>query len=81
MRYFNGLEVNVGDKVTLGNEVSGEVVCSIDSNEFSPQFPRAEWDYLKQGVLVNFSKYGLIHYAQPEPDLCFVERAASKVEK
>lgn len=81
MRYLNGEEAHLGDKVALGNSAEGEIVCSIDTDEFSSEYPKAHWQYLSRGVLVNFSKFGLIHYEKTEPGLRFVQRVSSRVEK
>lgn len=81
MKYSSGEVANLGDKVALGDGASGEVVCSLDTGEFSSHFPRTEWAYLKRGVLINFPKYGLIHYQISEPDLELLERTPTRVEK
>lgn len=75
MNYVNGEQVRLGDRVKLGDDNGGIVVCSIDTGEFSSAFPRAEWDYLARGVLIEFPRYGLIHYTEAEPGLALVERA------
>lgn len=77
MKYSSGQEVRLGDKVKLGDDSGGVVVCSIDTDEYTPEYPKTQWAYLKQGVMVNFPKYGLIHYEQAEADLELVERAAA----
>jgi hypothetical protein len=64
----------IGDCVRLGGD-EGIVACSIDTGEFSVAHPEALWGYLKKGVIVEFPKYGLIHYAQAEPDLRLIARA------
>ena len=76
MKYPDGQDVKLGDKVKLGQDRNGVVVCSIDTDEYSPDCPRAEWEHLKQGVLIRFPAYGLIHYEAAEPDLELIERAA-----
>jgi hypothetical protein len=43
--------------------------------EYSAEHPQAQWGCLKKGVVVNFPKYGLIHYEEPEPDLQLIGRA------
>lgn len=67
MKYPDGQEAKLGDKVTLGNDEPGTVVCSIDSGEYTSSFPEQEWSYLKQGILVDFTCYGIIHYKKPTP--------------
>lgn len=75
MKYPDGQDVKLGDRVKLGKDDNGVVVCSIDSNEYSELAPAAQWSYLKRGVMIKFPTYGLIHYEAPEPDLELVERA------
>ena len=75
MKYSSGQEVRLGDKVKLGDDSDGVVVCSIDKDEYSSGFPRAQWEYLVRGVLVKFPKFGVIYYEQAEPDLELLARA------
>lgn len=76
MRYSNGQEARLGDKVKLGDGSEGVVVCSIDTDEYTPDYPKDQWEYLKRGVLVNFPTLGVVHYEQAEADLELVERSA-----
>lgn len=78
MKYSDGQEVKLGDKVKLGQDEDGLVVCSIDDAEYSDDYGKAQWGYLKKGVMINFPSYGLIHYEEPEPDLQLMARAQSK---
>ena len=75
MRYADRQEVWLGDRVALGEDRDGVVVCSIDSGQGGPGYPVAEWAYLEHGALVKFPRYGLIHYSEPEEDLVLIERA------
>ena len=77
MKYVDGQEAKLGDKVRLSDGADGVIVCSIDTDEYSPAYPKAQWDYLKRGVMVSFEKYGVIHYEQPEPGMELIARAAS----
>ena len=77
MKYADGQEARLGDKVRLGDGAEGLVVCSIDTGEYSPAYPKAQWDYLQLGVMVSFEKYGVVHYEQPDPDLELIARAAA----
>jgi hypothetical protein len=61
MLYRNGKRVKVGDRVRMVGDV-GTVVCSIDDAEYSEEYTRSDWGSLKKGVLINFPKFGLIHY-------------------
>jgi len=75
MKYADGQEVRLGDRVKLGQDDGGVVVASIDTNEYSGEHSEAQWGYLKKGVMIKFPLHGLIHYDEPEPDLQLVKRA------
>lgn len=75
MKYADGQDVKLGDHVKLGADDQGLVVASIDTDEYSERHPRAQWAYLKKGVMIEFPTYGLIHYEQAEPGLQLLERA------
>lgn len=76
MKYPDGQEVRLGDRVKLGENGGGIVVASMDGGEYSETHPAAQWAYLKKGVMIEFPKHGLIHYEAPEPDLQLIERAS-----
>jgi hypothetical protein len=78
MLYPNGSVVHLGDVVKIGKNVSGRVVCSIDTDEYSVEFPREEWAYLERGVLISSPELGLAHYSDPAEDLELVRRAAQE---
>lgn len=75
MRYPDGQEVRLGDRVKLGEDEGGIVVCSIDTSEYTEEHSETQWGYLKKGVKINFPRYGLIHYEEPDEDLVLVARA------
>jgi len=62
MKYLDGTDIRLGDIVELSDGATGIVVCSVDTLEYSQDYPEKEWSYLEKGVLVDFKKYGLIHY-------------------
>jgi hypothetical protein len=78
MKYPDGQEVLLGDRVQLGEDDAGIVVCNIDGKEYTEENPKAQWDYLKKGVMINFPKFGLIHYEEPEEDLELICRSKSE---
>jgi hypothetical protein len=75
MKYSSGEEAMLGDRVAIGRWSTGVVVCSIDRNEYSKNYPREHWSYLKRGVLVLTEAAGLIHYEDAEPDMELIARA------
>lgn len=78
MKYSDGKKVRLGDKVKLGKDENGIVVCSIDDDEYSDGYPKEQWGYLEKGVMINFPSYGLIHYKEPESDLKLLAREDNK---
>lgn len=80
MKYPSGEIARVGDVVRLWYggpetaEAEGEVVCSIDTDEYSSQYPRDEWAYLGSGILVLSPQAGLIHYKEPETNMTLLRR-------
>ncbi len=79
MRYRDGQEIHLGDRVNLGGGASGSVVCSIDTGEFTPEFTAEDWSYLQRGVLVESPQLGLIHYPEDTAELTLLNRAPMEV--
>ena len=77
MKYPDGQDVRLGDRVKLGEDDGGVVVVSLDTDEYGDGYPSAQWEYLKRGVMIEFPRYGLIHYEEPEEDLELIARAHS----
>jgi hypothetical protein len=75
MQYADGQDIKLGDKVKMGSD-RGVVVISVDTGEFSDQFPEVAWGYLQSGVLIAFKKYGLMHIEDVDEDLQLVSRHA-----
>lgn len=64
-----GKIIRLGDRVTLGGGVDGVVVFSIDTGEFSPSFPRDEWEYLGLGIMVQTKQTGLVHIEENDGEV------------
>ena len=67
MKYPDGQIAHLGDRVRLWSGVEGTVVCSLDTQEVSDQYPVDQWRYLKNGVPIHSTQTGLIHYLDSEP--------------
>ena len=74
MKYSDGKEVIIGDQARLDGDEGGIVVCSIDRNEYTSKHSKETWRHLKKGVVIEFPKYGLIHFEKPDSDLLLVKR-------
>ena len=74
VRYHGGTEVKLGDIVSLDGK-RGRVVCVFDEELYASGYPKADWDHLGTGVLIDFIGFGPVHYEDgPEDDICFVGR-------
>jgi hypothetical protein len=68
MKYPNGQDVRIGDRVKLWDDQPGTVVCSIETEDFSQEYPKAEWGYLKQGIIVKTDSGEVFHYTEADED-------------
>lgn len=74
MMYPDGQTARLGDRVCLGADIYGILVCSIDTSEYSEEYSRDDWVHLNGGVLILFEALGLIHYSAPEQNLRLISR-------
>jgi len=74
MRYPDGQEVHLGDRMELWDGGEGLVVCSIDTQEYSRDYPKEHWAYLDRGVLILSEKIGLVHCLEPEGEMRLLAR-------
>ena len=74
MKYLDNTEIMLGDIVVLDDGSKGVVVCSLDNEGYSKSYSKEEWSYLKQGVLIDFEKYGLIHYSDTNKIVDFTKK-------
>ncbi|MDX8454709.1 hypothetical protein RFM98_18255 [Mesorhizobium sp. VK9D] len=74
MKYPDGTLARLGDKILAWEGNEGVVVCSMDTDEYSEDYPKENFGYLERGVMVLSEKAGLIHYVQPEIDMRLLER-------
>lgn len=64
MKYTDGNQVKVGDKVLIGRQYHGVVVADMNSDEYSANHPEEQWGYLNSGVMIDTDFGGLVHYEQ-----------------
>ena len=65
MKYPDGTEARLGDRVQLSNGESGTVVFSIDTDEYSADFPKEQWNYLARGIMVKTDAGAFVHFEEP----------------
>jgi hypothetical protein len=73
MKYLDGNEVQLGDKV-VADDSEGVVVSVIDTKQYSEKYPEG-WTDLKDGAFVETTKWGLIHYPIFDEDVILIERS------
>jgi len=76
MKYADGRIVAVGDRVKLSDDEFGTVVCSIDTGEYTKEYPKMHWSYLNKGILIKTDDGELFHYDQADEDFEMVRGAA-----
>lgn len=69
MNYADGQEVHLNDRVKLGADSGGVVVCVIETGQYTAEYPESQWGYLGKGLMILFPRFGLIHYDEPEEDI------------
>lgn len=75
MKYPDGTEAKLGDRVRYSDGSVGVVVCSMDTDKYSASHPKSQWGYLKKGIMVQSERMGLVHYEEPDEDMVLIERA------
>ena len=74
MNYPNGDKIKLGDTLKLWDGCTGVVVFSIDDDQYSEDFSKKDWGYLKVGVLIDTDAAGLVHYEEPESSFELISR-------
>ena len=75
MKYADGVEIRRGDRVRLYCMQDGVVVLSVDTSEYSDEFPKEVWkDELKKGVLVKCDNGAVVHLDGTDPDPSAITR-------
>jgi hypothetical protein len=64
----NGKLIRPGDRVAVNACIEGVVVFSIDTDEFTPDFPKRDWDYLGGGIMVQTDRIGLMRLVEGDED-------------
>ncbi|TGV73810.1 hypothetical protein EN792_060275, partial [Mesorhizobium sp. M00.F.Ca.ET.149.01.1.1] len=78
MKYPDGTLARIGDKIVVWEGNEGVVVCSMDTDEYSEEYPKKNFGYLGRGIMVLSEKAGLIHYVTPEEEMRLLERRAGE---
>jgi hypothetical protein len=66
MKYPDGTEARLGDRVRITNGDTGVIVASMDTNEFSSEYPAKNYADLKTGILILTDKGALVRLEEPD---------------
>jgi hypothetical protein len=80
VKYNDGREIRLWDRVETWPRCRGIVVFSIDTDEFSPEFPKEHWQYLECGVMLDTEQAGLVHLSEADPELVLLSRGGPPTE-
>ncbi|MEO8308856.1 MAG: hypothetical protein ABI616_12535 [Pseudomonadota bacterium] len=75
MKYADGRELRVGDRVKVGAVDGGVVVASIDTGQFTDAQARTQWRFLKKGAVVMLPAAGLVYRKDLGSDIRLMQRA------
>ncbi len=78
MNYSDGQSVQIGDKVSLGDNQSGVVVAAIEAGAYAAGYCPSDWQSLGNGLVVSTS-FGDIRFTDPDEDMELVERLEYRV--
>ncbi len=73
MRDIHHKIIKLQDRVKLCATDTGIVVCDLDGDSYSDEFPKSEWGYLGSGILIETEEAGLIHLTEEHVDFEKVE--------
>ncbi len=63
MHYPDGQEIRLGDLMRIWGTSYGLVVCSVDTDEYSEDYPKHIWQaFLESGILIFTREMGDVHY-------------------
>lgn len=68
MKYMDGTDIKLGDRVLISGKYHGVVVADIDNGRYSEEYPKEQWGYLGSGVMIYTDFGGLVHYRQENMD-------------
>jgi len=76
MQYADNSQIRLGDRVRHADGEDGEVVFSIDTDEYSSEFPKQEWEYLSEVIMSRTASGELFHYcSRDDAELILICRA------
>jgi hypothetical protein len=75
MKYADGKQASLGDRVKLWHDFFGTIVCSIDDEQYAAEFSREHWAYKGRGVVVKADDGRLFYYDEADEDFELLQSA------
>jgi hypothetical protein len=66
MKYPDGTIARLGDRVRITNGDTGVIVASMDTDEYSREYPAENYAELKTGILILTDKGALVRFEEPD---------------
>jgi len=66
MKYADGSDARLGDRVRIVNGDTGVIVASMDTNEYSAEYPAENYAHLQTGILVLTDRGALVRFEDPD---------------
>jgi hypothetical protein len=60
MKYADGTQARLGDRVLITNGDAGTVIASIDTDEYGPEASKENWAHAGEGILVRTDRGALV---------------------
>jgi hypothetical protein len=74
MKYADGTEVKLGERIRVSSGYTGIVVASMDTDEFDPGISAEDW--AKTGILILTDTGALAHFEDPLDSKLFTRELA-----
>jgi hypothetical protein len=75
MKYVDGIEARLGDRVRITNGDTGTVIASMDTDEYGPEATKENWAHMGGGILVRTDRGALVQFDDSHSRLLSRENA------
>ena len=71
MKYADGTEAHLGDRVRMTNGDTGTVIASMDTDEYGPEATKENWVHMGPGILVRTDHGALVQLDDSHANFVF----------
>lgn len=76
MKYPDGTEARLGDRIRFSNGATGTIVLSADTAEYGSDFPKEDWPSVTKGILAKMDNGALVSFCDPNIEEIFLQSRA-----